>query len=486
VINSANAQLFPVLQALSPTPITPQTNFYNGAFDATQWTGNIDIDNSFAIGLAAPLNVAIGGELRRETFEITQGEPSSYFGAGAQSFDGYTPLDQSSFHRTSEGVYIDFATDPIKNLHVDLAGRYEHYSDFGDTEVGKVTVRYDFNPMIAIRGTISTGFRAPTLAEEFYSSTNVAPNFALVQLPPNSAAAASAGFAPLKPEKSNNYSVGVVLHPIDRMQVTVDAYEIDIRDRIINSGTLLGTECDSVLANGACAPGHLTVVSSGVNQAIANHGNTLDTGLSYTGIEVFSNAANTRTRGVEATVTYASDFGDFGHVNWSAGFNYNETTVTALRPLPAAVTNAAQGQTVLLGPTALEGLTTATPREKVVLSAYWTHGPWAVNLRETIYGPASQHASTDGTGNSYAGNPATLLRSPLTSITDLDIGYKINSSLKLDVGANNLFDKKAPVVPYLANLGKMADGNNVYKEPIQFSPYGINGGYYYAKVTFDF
>jgi iron complex outermembrane receptor protein len=200
VVNSANAQLFPVLQAQSAVPVVPQTDFYNGAFDETQWTSNLDIDNSFAIGLAAPLNVAIGAEYRRETFGISQGEPSSYFGAGAQSFDGYTPLDQSSFARNSEGVYIDLATDPFKGLHVDLAGRYEHYSDFGDTEVGKATVRYDFNSMIAIRGTISTGFRAPTLAEEHYSGTNVSPTSADVVLPANSAPAMLAGFAPLKPE----------------------------------------------------------------------------------------------------------------------------------------------------------------------------------------------------------------------------------------------------------------------------------------------
>ena len=478
-INSANLNLY---QDTGKTPV----NFRDGSFEASEWTSNLDLSRDFAVGLASPLNVALGGEVRRDTFSITQGDAASSYKAGAQSYPGFAATDAGIHSRTNYSAYIDFAVSPINGLKLDAAGRFEHYTDFGDTEIGALTARYDFNPQIALRGTISTGFRAPTLAEEFYSSTNVAPSFALVQLPPNSAAAASAGFAPLQPEKSDNYSVGVVLHPVDRLQVTIDAYEIDIRNRIINSGTLLGTECDSVLPSGACSPGHLTVVSAGVNQAIANHGNTLDTGLSYTGIEVFSNAANTRTRGVEATVTYASDFGDMGHVNWSAGFNYNETSVTSLKPLPAAVTNVAQGQTTLLGPEALDGLTSATPKEKVVLGAYWTLGPWSVNLRDTIYGPASQRVSTDGTGNSYAGNPATKLYSPVTSITDLDIGYKINSSLKLDVGANNLFDKKAPVVPYLANLGKMADGNNVYKEPIQFSPYGINGGYYYAKVTFDF
>ena len=215
VVNSANAQLFPVLAAQSATPITAQRNFYNGDFDGTQWATTLDIDKSFPIGLASPLNVAFGGEYRRETFTIGAGEPASYFGGGSQSYDGLTPLDEGEHARTNYAGYIDFAVDPITNLHVDLAGRLEHYSDFGDAQVGKFTARYDFSPMFAVRGTASTGFRAPTLAEEYYSGTNVSPTFADVQLPPNSAAAQLAGFQPLKPEKSINYSVGFVAHPIE-------------------------------------------------------------------------------------------------------------------------------------------------------------------------------------------------------------------------------------------------------------------------------
>jgi iron complex outermembrane receptor protein len=467
VVNSGNAQLFPVLQAQSATPITPQTDFYNGAFDETQWTNNLDIDNSFAIGLAAPLNVAIGAEYRRETFGITQGEPSSYFGAGAQSFDGYTPLDQASFARNSEGVYIDLATDPLKGLHVDLAGRYEHYSDFGDTEVGKVTARYDFNSMIAIRGTISTGFRAPTLAEEHYSGTNVSPTSADVVLPPNSAPALLAGFAPLKPEKSDNYSIGFVAHPIPGLQITGDFYEIDIRDRILESGFLYGTCCSS--------PG-AAVISQGVLNAIAAKGVSLDSGLSYTGISLFANAANTRTDGVEVTANYATDFGDYGHVDWSIGFNYNKTTITKIDPLPAQVVNVPFGQTNFLTLAASSALTSATPREKVILQANWVWQKLSVNLRETVYGPASQYTATS--------NPV-LLKIGTTGITDLDIGYQFTPWLKIDVGANNLFDIIPPLIPNGSN-GKPIDGGRVFNVPYGFAAWGQDGGYWYGRVTVNF
>jgi iron complex outermembrane receptor protein len=471
VLGSANAQLFPVLQALSPTPITPQQDFFNGSFDSTEWTTNLDVDRAFNVGLASPLNVAAGFEYRKETFSIEAGEPSSYFGAGAQSFDGYTPLDQGGHSRTNYAGYIDLAVDPIQNLHLDIAGRYEHYSDFGETEVGKFTARYDFNPMIAIRGTISSGFRAPTLAEEFYSGTNVAPTFAEVQLPPNSAAAAVAGFGPLRPESSDNYSIGLVAHPIDRLQITLDFYEIDLKDRILTSGFIYGT---------CCGVGTAQVISQNVLNAITKKGVTLDSGLSYTGISIFTNAANTKTQGIEATVNYSSDFGEYGHVDWTGDLNYNTTTIDKLVPLPAAVQNAnppagtVGPQLSILSLNASSALTTATPQEKVILQALWTKDKWSVNLRETVYGPTGQWAAD----NSYFQKIET------TGITDLDIGYKVLRNLKLDIGANNLFNTFPPRVGQSG--GFPLGGGLVFNVPYGFSPFGINGGYYYGRVVYTF
>jgi iron complex outermembrane recepter protein len=180
-----------------------------------------------------------------------------------------------------------------------------------------------------------------------------------------------------------------------------------------------------------------------------------------------------------------------GQINWSAGFNYNETTVTRLDPLPAAVTNVAAGQTVLLGPFALTGLTDATPKEKLILDAYATYSKWSVNLRESIYGPSSQLVSLDETGNSYPGNPATLARIGVSAITDLDIGYNVTSSLKFAVGAYNLFNHMPPDMPNVPKPGSPgqftpADGHHVYGFPLPFSPFGINGGYYYGTLTYSF
>ena len=469
---SANAQLFPILAAASATPIAPQRNFFDGTFRSSEWTTNLDIVKSFDVGMASPLNFAFGAEARRNEFEIDPGEPSSYFGAGAQSFTGYDPSNAGNHSRSDYAGYVDFAVDPVKDLHLDLAGRYSHYSDFGDATVGKLTGRYDFSPMFAIRGTISNGFRAPTLAEEFYSGTNVSPEFAEVQLPPNSASAAIAGFSPLKPEKSTNYSVGFVAHPMDRMQITLDAYQIEIRDRIVVTGLIFGSDVS----------GNTNfVISQAVLDAIKAHGNTLDSGISYAGIAVFTNGVNTRTQGAELTVNYASDFGEYGHVDWTAGLNYNKTDVTKQKPLPAVDLSAHPEiitQTSLLSPNALSALTDSTPREKFVASAYWTLGKWSANLRESIYGPSSQLETTS--------NITTTARIPTASITDLEVDYKILESVKVAVGANNLFDKKPPNFGNLPGTNQPVDGGNILNGPMNFSPYGINGGYYYARVTVTF
>ena len=358
-----------------------------------------------------------------------------------------------------------------------MAGRYEHYSDFGGTTVGKFTARYDFNPMIAIRGTISTGFRAPTLEEEYYSGTNVSPTSADVQLPPNSPAAAVAGFAPLKPEKSTNFSVGFVAHPIDHLQITADAYDIKVSNRIAVTGFIFGTLGTSTL-------------SQGVLNAIAAKGVTLDSGLAYTGISVFTNAATTTTTGVDVTANYSSDFDEFGHVDWTLGFNYNHTAIDSVNALPAAITDSCMATALCVGFGQVPGapilnassesaLTTEIPEEKAILQALWSLGKFSVNARINIYG----ETSAINLVNSEGGTPYKEVI-PTTAIFDLDVGYKLTKSVKIDVGANNLFGTLPPTAPVIN--GAPEDNGRVYNVPYGFSPWGVTGGLYYGRVTYTF
>jgi iron complex outermembrane receptor protein len=455
-IASANISLF------RDTGFTP-TDFHAGNFISTQWTSTADISRNFDVGLAAPLNVAFGVEHRRETYTIEAGDEAGRYKEGAQSFPGFALTDAGSHERDNNAAYVDFAFSPLEKLQLDIAGRYEDFSDFGNTTVGKLTGRYDFTSKFALRGTFSTGFRAPTLAEEFYSATNVGPTTAFVQLPPNAPAAQLVGINGLKPEKSHNLSLGVVMRPTDKLTATLDAYQITIDDRIVGSGSLFGS-------GGA-------LNSPAVIAAIAANGNVLDplvaAGGGQTGITLFSNGLNTRTRGADLVVTYPTEY-RFGRIDWSMAANYNETKVTDIAPTPAQL-----APQLFFDATAISDLEDASPKYRTVLGAYWSLDRFSVNLRETVYGPASR--LTTRTGAVYYET-----RIGVTPITDLELAYA-TETMKFSVGANNLFNRypngtnEALLAEYWANNSNSAVG--IYPS---FSPFGINGGYYYVKANFSF
>jgi len=452
-------------------PTTP--NFYDGFLQATQWATTVDVNKDIDVGLAGPLNVAFGGEYRRETYAIGAGIPESYIDGGAQSYPGFSPTDAGDHDRKNEAVYIDLATKPIDNLRVDVAGRYEHYSDFGNAEVGKFTARYDLTPELAFRGTVSNGFRAPTLAEEYYSSTNVGPTTATVVLPPNSPGGRVLGLGTgLQPEKSLNYSLGVVFRPLPAMSMTVDLYEINMTNRIVATGDINGT------INGVPTP-----AAANVNAAIAANGNQLDPAVvatGSTGVQTFANGIDTITRGVDFVFQFPVDY-PLGHVNYAAAATYTDTYLTKIPTTPAAFV----GQ-VLYDPGAISDLTTANPKFVFNFSADWTWNDLNVNISEKLYGPSSDYAS-DG-GNNPTGNKI-FYKSEIgtTPITNLDIGYHLTKFFKVDVGAINLFDRFPPernsnIISHYFNANS---SSAVQVNPI-FSPFGIDGGFYYAKATFSF
>ena len=402
----------------------------------------------------------MGGEGRENTFGIQQGDAASIYKEGGQSYPGFQPTDAGTHSRKNYAAYIDFAVSPIKDLQVDIAGRFEHYTDFGDAQVGKITARYDITPEIAVRGTISTGFRAPTIQEEFYSATNVSPTSAIVQLPPNSAAAALLGVKPLQPEASTSYSAGIVAHPLDDLSITIDAYSISLRNRIVGTGTLFGS-------GGA-------INSPIVTQAILAHGNILDPTVTQTGVALFVNGISTLTQGIDLSANYLTDFGDFGSVNWTLAGNYSDTSISKMIATPSTLVPGVS----LFSKTATSLLTSANPKEKIGLSALWSLDPWTVNLRETLYGPTSAYYSPNG-GTYYLNKVDT------TAITDLEIDYHYLESWTIAFGANNLTDER-PNSRRVLSPTQLSDGSNVVGAPLGISPFGINGGFYYTRLTFNF
>lgn len=482
--HSVNASLY-VATGQSPT------DFYDGLFKFTQFTGTLDLRKEFDIGLAEPMTFAMGGEFRRETYTIGAGDEMSRYVEGGQSFPGYALSDAGTIRRTAKAVYGDIIVKPVDGWLIDLAGRYEHYSDFGNTTIGKITTRYDFSEAFAIRATASTGFRAPSLQESGYSATNVGPTSAILQLAPSSAGSASAGFGALKPEKSTNLSAGIVLRPVPRLVVTLDGYWIKIRDRIVSSGSIEGQRYTSLTT----APTKvLTPLINGqtpydlVTAAIAASGKQLDPFVLSNGtlsIQTFTNGVDTRTWGLELSARYPVDL-PFGTLDLSLGANYNKTKVTANR----------LGS--LLSVTAQQTIESASPDFKLNLGALFKSGKFSANARANYYSKTTSLVQP----NSASTTPRPILGTYYlaevkpAAIFDLELGYDITDFLNLAVGANNLFNKIPEIPPYVADYNPATwsaagrspyiNGTGTINAPYTFGPYGSNGGYYYARLTAKF
>lgn len=446
--NTGNPNLY-AATGFSPTKVLAQTQ------RNAQWTNNLDFSKPITI-LDTPLNLAFGAEHRLETYDLGAGNPASYVLGGTQGFAGLLPANAGSFSRDVWAGYIDTDIHPLPGWDIDLAGRFEHYTDSGDTENGKLSSRYDFTSRIAIRGTISTGFRAPTLAEEHFSALNVNPTGASGDLAVSSAAAKLLGAVPLKPERSTNASGGIVLEPIRNLSITADIYQINIRDRVIGGGNY----------NGALA-----------EQAIALTGAQLPVGIVPADVSAyyFSNGASTRTQGVDINVNYFSDFQEYGTVTWTAGVDLNRSRIHH-------VSRDTNGNP-LLSAQGIGYLTTASPRSKILLDAFWKIDRWDVNLRQTRYGQTTNDLTYQDSA------PAALQFSNTTFaefkntprwLTDLEVGYSITRHWHAAIGGNNLFN----VRPRRTAMQNAYLGVEYYD--LDSAQVPISGGFYYGRVNFSF
>ncbi len=420
------------------------TKFHAGEFNNSEWTSNLDISKPLDVPIfAAPLNIAFGGEFRRNTYQVEPGDFPAYFEGGAQAYPGFAPAAAGSYHRTNEAVYVDLATDPLPNWHVDVAGRYEHYSDVGNTETGKFTTRYDITPQLAVRGTISNGFRAPSLAQEGFAAVNVAPTNATAQFPVDSPGARLLGAIPLKAERSQNYTAGIVATPIEHMHLAVDAYWIDIRDQIEDSGLFGGPL---------------------VAEAFALNGSGVPAGAAGSIFaQFYTNGVNTRTQGGDLTWDYVTYLGEDSRINWLIASNLNSIVITHQE--------ASAGFT----PDVISEIKDATPKSKTIFQATYTGDPWSLTLRGTRYGQAAEVLADGYTG----GAPFTYNRSRPAWIADLEVSYKFTKELVFTLGADNLFDK------YADKTTPEARYQNA-EQYILATPWGIDGGFYYARVAYKF
>lgn len=433
-------------ESVNPTLYTDTgrtpTEFYLGQFANRQTTVNLDASQPVPLdGLAAPLLLAGGLEFRNERFSTRAGDFASTYKGGSIAYVGLSSYDAASHGRKVIGGYVDASTKPLAAWQVGAALRGEHYSDFGYTFNGKLSSRYDFGRALALRGTASTGYRAPTLAEEYYSATTVSPTLTTASLPANSAAAKIAGAANLTPEKSRNVSLGLVGTPTDRLRFTADAYVVSIKDRIVKATGITGAAADA---------------------AIAANGITIQTAAGSGQVAYFANGVDTRTTGLDLTAQLTTAHAGWGTVKWGFAGSFLRTKIT-------------RADAVYLPP-ALSTLTDNTPRNKLIASADWLFDRWTFGLDITRYGESSQVAATGSTGR------APYYRSVVKPavIADVSLAYDFASGWRVQGGANNLFNKyPEQVVPQTitpAGAGVLPG----------FSPYGYNGAYYHARVSYKF
>jgi iron complex outermembrane receptor protein len=245
------------------------------------------------------------------------------------------------------------------------------------------------------------------------------------------------------------------------MTLSLDAYQIDIANRIAATG--------GIFASGY--GGNSTAVGS----AILANGNVLDPGVTNFGIQMFANGLSTRTRGAELVLSFPTTLTGGDRIDWSATASYNTTTLTDINPTPTQLGNQA-----LYGPGALSDITTASPKYKAILAATYTHGALSLTLRESFFGPSTEYEQGDD-GNFY---PSTVTAAALTDIT---VAYRFADRLTLSVGATNVFNTRpnsynpALVANYVANL----DAQAVLHSP-GFAPFSINGAYYFVRANFAF
>ena len=433
------------------------TSFYVGSWHDTQGIINLDVSRDFQLGfLLHPLTVAFGAEWMRDTYEIEAGQPASYYAdptgkysGGAQTFFGLTPAEAGDFSRDNRAAYVDFETNLTDALSAGLAGRYEDYSDAGSARSGKLSLRYQFVDSFALRGTVSNGFRAPSLGQEYYQTiSTIINNNVLTQtgtFRTFSPVAVALGAQPLKPEKSTNYSLGAVWAPTAKLNVTVDAYQIRIEDQI------LLTDSFSLAANPALAAYVATVSSAQIGAA-----------------QYFANAATTRARGVDVVSSYLMDLGHYGTLHLAASGNYNKTTLLDVAATPAVLTEYAP--TIALYGRASQGLLTdSTPRTKLVLSGTWSVADWSFFSGLTRYGSVTR------VGNTPAGDQTFAAR----WLLDTSASYNVQR-WTFSAGIDNLTNQ----YPTTVTKNNTFDYYNNELPYSPLSPFGFNGRYFFGNITF--
>ncbi|MBV9509037.1 MAG: TonB-dependent receptor, partial [Caulobacteraceae bacterium] len=425
----------PSLGAASPTSFNAGGPVYDQ--DVTDLTFTRPLPELLAGG-----NLAVGGQLRYEHYQILDGDAASTFGAGAASLPGFSPRIPVDNGRTAAAGFVDLELKPVRWLTLGAAGRYDHYSDFGGAWTYKASGRLEATSWLAFRGELGTGFRAPSMQQEYYntvSTTATGAGSSLVNTGTyqvDDPVAKALGARPLRPETSHNYSAAVVLTPTERLTLTAGVFRIDVDNRIVLSDNQSGAAVTAALA------------AAGVTNVQQ--------------VAFFTNGVSTRTSGLNLTAAYSVDFGAENRYRISIGYDHNWTKITSLAAdavVPALQLVSVKSQLLLAD---------VQPSDKLVADFTVFHGPISASVDLTRYG-------------SYRDKPILPIQtySP-NAIVDLAASYEFLPRTTATVGVLDLLnvypDKWKDIQAAYATFG------NAYIYGTE-SPDGTDGIAFYVRLT---
>ena len=445
-------------------PQTP-TSFSPGGVSQVERTLNLDFNKLIQTIFDDPVIIAVGLEWRKETYFQKSGDEASYiagpfalepplglnqgFSIGSNGFPGYQPQSAGHWSRSNWAVYADLEFYVTEAWQFGVATRVEHFSDFGSTFDGKLSTRYKLNDIFALRGSVNTGFKAPTVGQS--NVINVTTAYGVngledqATLPPTDLISLQLGATPLTPEESVNFSLGLVMQASENFFATLDYFNIRLSDRISTTSAIPLTD-DDISA----------LIAQGRPDA-----------AKYNAAKYFTNDFDTKTQGVDLVVNY-----NFALADWSnsllLAFNWTDTQVERVTLYPAQV-----GDEIRLLPNLTRArirmLEDNLPAHRGSITLEQSKGNWAFTWRLNYYGEFYEDHLDASAGMDIYGNALTTF--------DAQVAWKVLPQTQVTLGAQNLFDSMPNENPFQGEVGALYPPT---------SPSGINGAFYYAGIEYTF
>lgn len=436
------------------------TRFDAGGFQLNQNITGLHFTRFFENALPEGTNLAFGAEFRTENYKIFAGEDGSwkaygaydlvpnpdggvdtaYKAAGSQGFPGFQPSNEADEYRTNLGVYADAEFNFSSHFMMGAAARFERYNDFGNTINGKLAMRYEISPALAFRGSVSTGFRAPSLAQIYFNTTytNVVRGEAIENLLARNSSNITRvlGVPPLKQEKAVNASLGITSQPAPGLSITVDGYYVQIKDRVVLTGDFTADNAPE----------------------IADDLEKLNVSV----VKFFTNALDTKTLGLDAIITWTKQFGGDHNFSATLAANFNKLETGDIKTSPKL----ASRKDIYFSERERSFLIASAPPSKINLTLDYRIRKFNVNLRFVRF---DRIRLQDYDGDYDVFDPRI--------VTDLSLGYQVSKVFSFVLGASNLFN----VYPNKQDA-TLTDSGGIY-EPAQM---GFNGTTFFGKLAFRF